>query len=250
MIWLLACSRFLGDPVSEPPVEPEPPADAAEGFPGSADVLGYEPTFGDLVEREALYVVAPFSGGKRLQAVQLVFDDGTSWIRSYRPLISEYEFIDKRVVVTGRPYENSPYVQSVGGTHFEVETIALAPGETAWDSIPTVLPAPPQVRTAAELEARQDLWAHVVGTLSSVDYDGHTHAAVLVLDDGTSVPFVLFAPTSFGPDLRDEDPKTWVGRRITALGRVWDDAGTRSLGLANVCEGEVTRCHMTLDNAR
>ena len=243
MIWLLACSSSK----PETPPAPEAPIalEAEDGFPG--DIPSYEPTFGDRVEREALYVVAPFKGGKDLQAVQLILDDGSHWIRSYRPLESELQFIDKRVVVVGRTYTNSPYVQSVGGTHFEVETIALAPGEAAWDPVPTELPAPPQVRTLAELEARHPMWVHAIGTLSAATDEGHGHAAVLTLDEGAEVPFMLFAPTSF--EERDQDPQAWIGRRVTVLARVYRDEGLK-LGHGKVCEGEVAACQMTLDNSR
>lgn len=252
MIWLLACAGSMDEagpdvaPVEDAPAEAAPVAD---GFPGSSEIPDYEPTMGEEVEREARYVVAPFSGGKDLQAVQLVFDDGSHWIRSYRPLVSEFRYIDKRVLVRGRPYVNSPYVQSVGGTHFSLEHIELADGEVPWDVDPTQIPAPPQVRSVDGLAPREGMWVHAVGTLESVAYEGHSHGAVLTLEGG-STPFSLFAPTSFGRELADVDPADWVGREITVLARVWRDGDALKLSHGKVCAGAVESCQMTQDNSR
>lgn len=112
--------------------------------------------------RTARCVIDPVPGGKRLQAVSLVFDDGSSWIAAYRPDPRFWPFADKRVVFTGRPYVNPPHVQSVGGTHVEVKSIELAPGETAYAPAPERLPAPPTVKTLAELKARAGRWSRVV----------------------------------------------------------------------------------------
>lgn len=215
------------------------------------DEPSYEPIFGEPVQREALYVVAPFAAGKQLQAVELQFDDGTSWIRSYRPVQDELQYVDKRVVVRGRPYENSPYVQSVGGTHFELEHIELAEGETARDPIPTVLPAPPPVRTATEAEARVGRWAHVLGTLTSStpDGDGTWHEGVLTLADETEIRFMFSTLHSLGHPAEATLDEV-VGAEVTVLGQLsHGDEGLR-LGATQVCLGEVERCHMTLDSAR
>jgi len=148
-------------PGSAAPEEVAVPDETVPGIPGPDD---YEPTFGERTEFEALYRIAPSPAGKRLQEVLLVRDDGESWIRSYRPVAEEFQYQEKRVAVSGRPYTNSPYVQSVGGTHFELETIALAPGETPYDPLPTDLPPPPLARTADAARALMGWYAVCVGT--------------------------------------------------------------------------------------
>ena len=214
--------------------------------------MDFEPTFGEPVEREALYIVAPFATGKMLQAVQLVFDDGEIWVRSYRPIASEFAYVDKRVLVRGRPYVNSPYVQSISGTHFELEHIELAEGETPWEVLPTELPAPPQVRNRAELEARQGRWAHCIGILGSMepgDIPGW-EASSLRLDDGTELGLSMSAGWSFGHPTQGS-PEELQGQRVTVLGKVSQEAGAFQLvGSTRVCAGEVERCHMTMDSAR
>ncbi len=220
-------------PSDDPPPPPEP---------------SYDPTFGDRVEREALYVVAPVAGGKRLQAASLRFDDGEVWIRSYRPVADELQFADKRVVVTGRPYTNSPYVQSVAGTHFELESIALAPGETPYDPPPTRIPAPPFVEDRASLEARVGLWAHCVGTLTALvppdDDSPWWGRGVLTLGDGSAVSIDGIA---WG----DSPPTVEQGTDVTALALVLapdEPGGTPSLGgNLKLCPGRVERCLMDDD---
>ena len=94
-------------------------------------------TYGPHVKVETLYLVEPIPGAKRLQAVLLRLDDGQEWIRSYRPVPEEMQFFEKRVVVQGRTYRPSPLVQHVTGTHFDLESIELAPSE-----VPHNNPAP------------------------------------------------------------------------------------------------------------
>jgi len=205
----------------------------------------YEPRFGEPVEREALYVVAPVAGGKNLQAVSLRFDDGEVWVRSYRPVAAELQYADKRVVVTGRPYTNSPYVQSVAGTHFELHTITLAPGETARDPVPQRIPAPPFVENRVSLEARVGLWAHCVGRLESLDSLDDDNPwwgeGTLALSDGSTL---VMDAIPFG----DDPPRVQVGDTVTALGLVLapEQAGAMPGlgGPVRFCTGRVERCSM------
>ena len=205
----------------------------------------FAPTYGAEVEREALYLIDPVAGSKRLQAVSLHFDEGEPWILHYRPMRGELQYADKRVTVRGRPYTNSPLVQSVMGTHFEMASIALAPGETPWDPVPTEIPAPAQVRTAAELEARSGLWAHCVGHLTRygpLPGDSFWSTGSFTLEDGTAVDLPqLSTDTAFG-DL--------VGKQATVLGRVSKEGGRLVLHARKICAGTVGRCHMTVDNFR
>jgi hypothetical protein len=250
----LGCSDAV--PVSHAdPVSPAAPASPAEPEvlmsdstpPDAADP--YAPTYGAEVTREAHYTVAPWAGGKRLQAVVLRFDDGEEWIRSYRPVADEFQFADKRVVVTGRPYTNSPNVQSVYGTHFEVRTIDLAPGETPYSPLPSELPAPPQVRDLAGIEARTGRWAHVIGDVETMSDpardDRWSHHGRLRLESGEAV--------EFEHRLSGEDQAGFVGQRVTLLARVLG-AGTAAssaprLSAVAVCAGEKTHCQMTMAQA-
>ena len=129
----------------------------------------YKPEYQERVEVSTRYIISPIRGGKRLQGVYLRLDSGEVWIRSYRPIPEEYEFSDKRVVVTGRPYTNSPYVQSVGGVHFELESIRLADGEIPHDPKPLTLLPPPNTASKKEFDEREGRWANCSGTLLKIE---------------------------------------------------------------------------------
>lgn len=201
----------------------------------------YEPTFQDRVEVTGLYSVSPVRGGKRLQAGSLLVDGETeAWILSYRPQPDYFEFVDKRVVVTGRPYTNSPYVQSVGGTHFEVESIELAPGETPYDPKPSRLPGPPRVRNEAEIEARVGRWAHIVGRLGvkkadegEIWVDGHLDV------DGTKLRLPVNGQQS---RLRPLD-----GKQVTVLARIRREGAKLFLYVGKACPGVVDECEVDRD---
>ena len=221
------------DPV---PGEPDPTPDVLDPVPGEPEPQPDEPpedpfapTFGERVTREAWYRVSPVAGGKRLQAVTLEFDGGEAWIRAYRPLRSELRFVDKRVVIVGRPYWPSPNVQHVAGTHFEVESIELAPGETPWDPEPTLIPPPPFARSADEAKARAGDHAQCRGEA----VDGVFH-----FPDGSSLPMAPLG-SFFDVVLPDGDQTVlaWV-----------DDDGT--LHARAACPGEAPRCGMSDDNMR
>lgn len=205
----------------------------------------YEPRFGEPVEREALYVVDPVAGGKMLQAASLHFDNGEVWIRSYRPVAAELQYADKRVVVTGRPYHNSPFVQSVAGTHFELESIRLAPGETARDPIPERIPAPPSVENRAALEARVGLWAQCIGTLDSLEAPSDDSPwwgrGTLGLADGSTV---VMNSIPYG----DGAPQVEQGTTVTALALVLAPEQPGDMpslgGNLRLCAGRVERCLM------
>ncbi len=234
----------------QPSAPPAALAPDSETTPAAPEADPYAPTYGEPVEFEALYVVSPVAGSKRLQGGSLELDDGESWIVSYRPIRSQLQYVDRRVTVRGRPYWNSPMVQSVGGTHFEVESMELAPGESPYDPLPTELPAPPQVRTLEELRARLGRWrwCHAIGTLVSLRDDPDTtywHSGELRLADGTPLP-LIHIPT------RDETFEALLGQEVTILARLIGD-GTDTpfqLSAATVCPGVVERCRMSLDNTR
>ena len=232
-------------PVTDPTTIDELPLPSDDAPSEEPD---FEPRFGEPVERQALYVVDPVAGGKNLQAASLRFDDGEVWIRSYRPVAAELQYADKRVVVTGRPYTNSPYVQSVMGTHFELTSIALAPGEIAWDPVPERIPAPPVVESRRALEARVGLWAHCVGLLTSLegpsDESPYWGRGVVELADGSAVSMDAIP-------LGDGVPLVEPGGTVTVLALVLAPAGEGSLpslgGPVRICPGRVERCLMDDD---
>jgi len=201
----------------------------------------FEPTFGDPVEREGVFLMDPIAGSKRLQACTVRFDDGEEWILSYRANPAYYQYVDKRVRVKGRPFWPSSQVQHVMGTHLEVENLELAPGETPYDPPPTELPAPPLVRDGAAFEARAGRWAQCVGTLVSLEPEPDTtywNRGVLRLADGAEVAMA-------GIPASREEWRTQVGKRVTVLGRVFEgESGRLELGSRAVCPGEVPRCGM------
>lgn len=220
----------IDEPATDGPIpgidEPMPidPIDAllmpeSGDLPDPNDPASMEPKFAPVMALTARYRIEPTAGGKKLQSVMLVGDDGRVYSRAYRPIPSEYQFADKKVAVTGRPYVNSPYVQSVWGLHFEVQSIELAEGETAWDPVPTTIPAPPLARTADAAKAQDGWYATCVGSA-----DG----ATFTFADGGTMP--IAKATANLPDL--------VGETITLLGSVSGGA----LRPVAMCDGVVPRC--------
>lgn len=201
----------------------------------------FAPTWHDPVQVEGIYVVDPAPGSRMLQAAWLLLPDGTAWIVSYEPDPSRYAYVDKRVVVNGRPFEPSRLVQSVGATHLEVDEMALAPGETPYDPPPTSLPAPPMIATVGELAARVHRWAMVPGTLTAIQ--GAPGSALRdgtwKLPDGTELPVVDI------PDSHDWD--LLVGQPATLLAGILPDprgSGALRLDASTLCAGEAPRCGM------
>lgn len=226
LMLLFACA---GRPTAAPdlPVQPD-----SRDLP--VNEPSYEPTYGQPVDRVGTFQQDPVPGGKRLQAGSLVWDDGEVWIVSYRPIEKYFQFIDKRVHVRGRPYENSPLVQSVMATHFEIESIELAEGETPYDPVPTRIPAPPHVRDRAAFDARRGGWAQVVGTLSQLQPE-----LQVTMADST----VVTIPSS---SYRASAWQQNEGKTVTVTGRVAPlSEGEVVLWSRKVCAGEVERCGMT-----
>ena len=197
------------------------------------EVDPYAPTYGPTVEVEALYLVEPVPGGKRLQATLLRLDDGREWIRSYRPVPDELEFFEKRVIAKGRTYTPSPMVQHVMGTHFEVESIRLAPSELAHDPVPTKVPSPPLARTLAEIGARDLRWVQVHGTLDALEVDPkNTFWAdgKVTLKEGEKITL---------SGLSASKNQAFVGKEVTAVGR---SLGGQVSGKIVLCAGHVLNC--------
>ena len=170
-------------------IGPLPGEEVEEGDDHQPAALDIEPAYGDPVQLEGRYEVDPIPGGKRFQGAWLALDDGTRYVIAYRPVPGHFEFLDKRVLVRGRPYMPGRDTQHILATHLEVHSIELAPGETPYLLPPAKPVDPPVARTATELVARDGRWVQVVGTLESVhnDPDGYLGIARLRLADGTEV---------------------------------------------------------------
>lgn len=144
MRWLLLASTLLAGcsmsdskspAVPEAPIPgidtpaPLDPVDALllDGeLPDPNDPASMEPRYAPERTITGIYRVEERPGSKMLQAVTIEGDDGRTYVHAYRAIPEEMHFKDKRVVVVGRPYVNSPYVQSVTGLHIEAKSITLA----------------------------------------------------------------------------------------------------------------------------
>ena len=201
-----------------------------------------EPTFGQTMSFEARYEVDPIPGGKRFQGAWLTLDDGTRYLVAYRPVPEHLPFVDKRVEVGGRPYKPGLDTQHVQATHFQIDSIELAPGETPYATPPTELPAPPVVRTGPRLVACAGNWVQVIGTLESVhdDPDGYLTDGRLRLADGSEV---------LVRNVRRADWSGLQGKQVTVISRAAQSeergkVAAELIGWHAICEGEVGRCGM------
>jgi hypothetical protein len=200
-----------------------------------------EPTYGPDMECEGRYEVDPIPGGKRFQGSWLILDDGTRYVLSYRPHPDHYRFVDKRVRVMGRPYTPGRDTQHMLAKHFQIISIALAPGEIPYAEPPTTLPSPPLLRTERELNARAGQWAQVVGRLIALedDPDSHFHTACIELEDGGKITALYAAKGQWEP---------YLGSTITVTSRIevhtsdavsaGEQGGVVLTGWYAICEGE------------
>ena len=185
---------------------PEVPGDEAK-------VPDVNPTYEPVTQCEGRYEVDPIPGGKRFQGSWLVLDDGTRYVLSYRPVPDYYPFVDKRVIVTGRPYTPGRDTQHVLADHFQVISIELAPGETPYPDPPSKIPAPPLLRTVGEICAYDGRWGQVVGKLIALkdDPDTYFHIAYVELEDGTQITARYAAKGQWEP---------YLGSTITVISRI------------------------------
>lgn len=202
--------------------------------------LDIEPAYSDPVQLEGRYEVDPIPGGKQFQGAWLVLDDGTRYVIAYRPVPGHFEFLDKRVLASGRPYMPGRDTQHILATHLEVHSIELVPGETPYLLPPAEPVAPPVARTATELAARDGRWVRVVGTLESVrdDPDGYLGTARLRLADGTEVQ---------ARNVRLAEWSRYCCKTLTVTSRVarteeGDFVPFELVGWHAICEGDAALC--------
>jgi hypothetical protein len=144
----------------------------------------YAPTYGEPTRFEAILEIDRVAGSKRLQAVSLLCDDDTTVIVTYRPDPQYFSYCGRRVIVEGRPYHNSPLVQSVSGEHFQVTAIELAPGEVP--AAATSLAPPPPLTGRPDAVRLRRRWVAATGTLGPfATGDDPWGECTLTLDDGT-----------------------------------------------------------------
>lgn len=196
---------------------------------------------------EGWYEIVPVPGGKKAQPAYVVLSDGTRVIRSYRPIVDELGYANRRVRVTGTVTIGppDPRMQAMAGPHVDAERVELAAGETPISPPPREVPTLPMVTSLPGFAPHLDRWVAVSGTLDSVDPlpDSIWAGARLRLSDG-SVAIVGYALEA-----------TWkplVGKAVTTIGRVsviGRDAGlgldVRLDGCGPPCAGVVPRCGMT-----
>lgn len=203
----------------------------------------YAPRFGPEQTVTVTYEVDAIPGGKRFQGAWLVHADGRRWVVSYRPVPGHFEFIDRKVVVTGRLKSFPPTVQQIGATHFEVDKMVLAPGQKAHPVHNKELPAPPRADTAATARARLGRWVTLVGTLGAItkppEGTRKNITTTIRLKDAT-IPIGWISPynvTGWEP---------LVGKRVTVVGPLAKtaDGALRIDGRSAICDGEIPRCHL------
>ncbi len=212
-----------------------------------AGVPDLEPTFGPEMQCEGRYEVDPIPGGKRFQGTWLVLDDGTRYVLGYRPVPEYYALVDKRVIVTGCPYNLGRDTQHILASHFQVTSMGLAPGETPYAEPPTELPAPPLLRTEDDVYARGGRWGQVVGRLIALEDDPDTYFnnAQLQLEDGVIIVARYAAEGQWKP---------YIGSLITVMSRIEvipsnavsadDKCRVVLSGWYAVCPGVENRCGM------
>lgn len=179
-------------------------------------------------------------GGKKLQATYLIRGD-VRYIVSYRKVPEYYQYVGKRVTVTGVSHQNGPNIQSIAGTHFTVQQIALAAGEQPYDPIPTSLPPAPRVDSLAAIKAQGGGWVELYGVVGSwrvVEYDTSRIALTLLLTDGSI--------TSADPHnirIHKPGPSLDRGKHITVTAYITTEEGQPLLGRSVVCAGDARLRH-------
>jgi len=217
------------------------PDEQRELPPGAQQFQQQEP----LETFEAWFDIDRIAGSKRFQGCWLRLDDGARLVIGYRAVPEYFGFVDRRVKVTGRRYTNPPTVQQIGAQHFQLHSIELAPGEQPAVPLPSTLPAPPMVNSAAELLQRDGRWVQLVGTLRSAELrpEDEWGDAVVVLADGTRI----LVPDIYTSSL-NQRWRPLIGNTVTVTGLLEKVTGQEPpfilTGQRAICPGKTDRCGM------
>ena len=200
-----------------------------------------KPVYGPWEEFHAVYSVAPvpYGPGRRIQAVTLVKPSGEVYLRSPRPIPTEYKYIGQTVYVEGRRRLSSGERFGGVGVPFAVETLrAVSSGRGA--SANPGLRAPPISDSMKTVRPRVGLWSMLEGVLESVDRRTDPAVGVLRLRWGGHI-------TLFGINRADVD-RFWsplLGEDVTVVGLINQADGTPVVIKATgVCQGRAPRCGM------
>lgn len=247
LLWT-ACAR-REDPTITPVSEQQRKVDVVD-----ADALPSVRTKADLarydrrrVVVDGWYEIVPIPGGKKAQPAHVVLIDGTRVIRSYRPIVDELGYANRRVRVTGTVTIGPPdsRLQAMMGPHVQVEQLELAAGETPITPAPSEIPTPPMVTSLPGFAPHLDRWVAVSGTLEALTprADPPWADARIRLADGGAALVAYVVEAGWSP---------LVGKTMTTIGRVSVIGGDAALGLdvrivaaGAPCPGLAPRCSMT-----
>lgn len=255
--WLVACASTEPQKQKVAPAPATAPAPQTTGplppLPRPQPLIRSRPgpqkastrTKPQLVTFTARFDIDRLPGGKMFQGSILYLDDGRQLVASYRPMKAYFEFVDRRVVVSGHHYSPPREAQQIMADHFSIKSMKLAPGQPPYPSKPTRLPRPTLVRKRSELEARHGRWVTLVGKLAS----GQKRAndswcdATLKLADGTPVGTEMYIG-SFNSEWRP-----LMGKQVSVTGKLSvKQEGTQKrltiLGRTAICAGVVVGCGM------
>lgn len=241
---LPSCDGPSASSVPSPPAPaaPSEAARSAEALPRCASKADVERLHGQTVRVEALYDVDPSPAGKGLEAAYLLLDDGTALVRSYRPVVDELGFVERRVIAVGKVYRDAgqaDHIQQLMAPHFYPDRIELAPGEAKITPPPTERPAPAKAERVADLAGRKLRWAQVTGTLEALTPKEDTawSEGRLKLASGEAVALSSLYTIHW---------KELVGTEITVVGKViatGEKAGEAATIVERThCKGRVERC--------
>ena len=188
-------------------------------------------------EFDAFLDIDRVPAGKRFQGVWLEAPDA-SYVVTYRPDPAFFPYQEKRVRVRGYVEHIPPHVQHIGASHFVVDSIRIADGESAHDPVPTDLLAPRVVSTPEGLAEARGRWVQLVGTLkgSEPNARGGSWVDALIEVEGVVVR-VMLADHVF-----EKNWEALVGKTMTVVGVVRAGDEARLRGSNVLCEGADEEC--------
>lgn len=182
--------------------------------------------------------VRPQTKGAR--RVAIVLADGTHVRPAGKAIAGELAHWNKLVRVTGVVTKMPPSpanglaVQTAGGPHVQIESIALAEGETP-APVPSGIPTPTLVSKDTQFDGRDGRWVAVSGKVDALlTTTAPFGTATLALADGTFV------------DVEGVLESEWAAQKgavVTVVGRVFRGGPRIALhGAGPPCPGVVPRC--------